>query len=594
MPNILKAVSIRYLIYIFSCFNFLFLFLGIPTKAQLLTPPTDSAEVVVPSWPEDSLGRRTPRGTVAGFIKAVANENYSRAAHYLKLDSTLRENQDGTKLAQLLQRLLDKSGHLLPHALLSNNSEGAQDDNLGPNLDRIGTATINGETFHLILEKTTSPDGGPIWQFSSQTVQRIPTQLDVETNVPYVNELVPDVLKENKWGGVPAGHWLAILVLMFTAYIVSWFLTNLLLGAVPLVWPRAKTEPTAGIVKAFGLPLRICLIVWILVAASQQVGISIIIRQQFSQVTFLVFVVAILLLLWRLTDAITRFTERRLTHRNNMAGVSAVLFLGRGAKTALIIIGAITILGSLGFDVTTGIAALGIGGLALALGAQKTIENFVGSVTLIADQPVRVGDYCKVGNTVGTVEQIGMRSTRIRTLERTIVTIPNGEFSSLQIENFAHRDKFWFHPKLTLRFETTPDQIRFLLIELRSILYAHPQVDPDPARIRFTGFGPDALNIEVFAYVKAIDFNQFLEIQEDLYLRMMEAVEKSGTRLAFPSQTLYLAKDKGVSEEKTNNAEEQVRQWREAGELGLPNFSPDQINKLHNTIPYPPEGSASK
>jgi MscS family membrane protein len=190
------------------------------------------------------------------------------------------------------------------------------------------------------------------------------------------------------------------------------------------------------------------------------------------------------------------------------------------------------------------------------------------------------------------VEQIGMLSTRIRTLARTIVTVPNRELSSLQIENYALRDRFWFHPTFGLRFETTPDQLRYLLVELRAVLYAHPKVDPDPARIRFTEIGADSLKLEVFAYVKAIDFDQFLEVQEDLYLRMMDVIEASGTGFAFPSQTLYVARDQGLSEDKTAAAEAQVRKWRENKEVQIPNFTAERIQQLRNTIPYPADGKA--
>lgn len=423
-------------------------------------------------------------------------------------------------------------------------------------------------------------------------MQRIPFQDEEEAFVPLVSQLSPSVLEDNKWGGVPVGHWLAILLLVVVAYLLAWGIVSLALYLIRLSWYKVREEPTAGIVKAFALPLRIYFTVWIFVVASQQVGISIIVRQRFSEITLIVGVAAVLLLVWRLLDAITQFVQRRLLHRNNMAGVSALLFLRRAAKVALVVLGVITLLDSIGFDVTTGLAALGIGGIALALGAQKTVENFVGSVTLIADQPVRVGDFCKAGDVVGTVEQIGMRSTRIRTLERTIVTIPNGELSSLKIENYAHRDRFWFHPTFGLRFETTPDQIRYLLVELRSILYAHPKVDPSPARIRFVKIGADSLNLEVFAYVNAIDFDEFLEVQEDLYLRMMDVVEASGTGFAFPSQTLYIARDQGLSKEKSEEAEEQVQKWRAANDVQIPKFTPERIQSLRNTISYPSNGSS--
>ncbi|GAB2800419.1 hypothetical protein GCM10027275_53050 [Rhabdobacter roseus] len=524
---------------------------------------------------------------MVGFIKAVASENYGRASRYLSLERKLQGKPKGAERALALQRLLDQRGTMVPYSRISNSPNGDLDDNLGPNLERVGIATVNGETFDLILERTEAPEGGPLWLFSSQTVQQIPVITEQEALVPLTDRVLPTFLKKNRWGGVPVGHWLVMLALATLAYLLAWIITFGLRAGIRTFWHKARTDPTSGIIKAFELPFRLYLAVWLLVVSSRAVGISIIVRQRFSELNVIVGQVALILLLWRLIDFITGFSERRLTRIGNASGLSAVLFLRRGLKIALMCFGIIAVLSTIGFDVTTGLAALGIGGIALALGAQKTVENFVGSVTLIADQPVRVGDFCKVGDTVGTVEQIGMRSTRIRTLNRTIVTIPNGEFSSLRIENFAHRDRFWFHPILALRYETTPEQIRFLLVELRTILYSHPSVDPDPARVRFIEMGSHSLNIEIFAYVHAKDFSEFLEIQEDLYLRMMDIVTASGTGFAFPSQTLYMARDSGTSQEKTQATEEQVRQWRDNGELQLPNFSEERINALKNSIPYP-------
>lgn len=128
-------------------------------------------------------------------------------------------------------------------------------------------------------------------------------------------------------------------------------------------------------------------------------------------------------------------------------------------------------------------------------------------------------------------------------------------------------------------------------MELRAILYAHPKVDPNPARVRFTELGAHSLNLEVFAYVHAIDFNEYLEIQEDLLLRMMDVVEASGSGFAFPSQTLYLAMDEGLSEEKSKMSKDKVREWRENGEMQIPNFNYNRIQELRNTIEYPSNGS---
>jgi MscS family membrane protein len=197
----------------------------------------------------------------------------------------------------------------------------------------------------------------------------------------------------------------------------------------------------------------------------------------------------------------------------------------------------------LGLPVMGLIAGLGVGGLAVALAAQSTIENFIGSITVYADRPVRVGDFCRFGDEVGTVEQIGLRSTRIRTLGRSVMTIPNAEFSRLKLDNFSLRDSNLFRTTVSLRYETTPQQLRDVLSGVRKLLLEHPRVLEDPARVRLVEFGSHAFQLEVFAYVDSNDWNEFLGIREELFLQIADAVEAAGTRLALPAQTAYLARD---------------------------------------------------
>lgn len=567
-------------------------FLPLTSHAQFTSPTTEAKTdtAAVPDWPADTLGRRTPRYALKGFIEAIADEDYAKAALYLNLNRKQRKR--GEQLAHTLQRLLDQGGNINPYSLINDTYSGNPEDNLGPDLERVGSVSANGETFDLFLEKTTDKAGGPIWLFSSQTVQRIPEEIE-QTAKPLADQVMPAVVIKNKWGGVPIGHWLAMLLIALLSYGLSWGMVQGLQMLLRVSWRRAKEEPIAGIISAFTLPLQLYLALWLFFQFSQRAGISIIVRQKFSVITVIAGLLVFLLLLWRLIDVLGRFLERRMIRYQHQAGLSAVLFLRRGAKLAVLIFGVIGVLSTLGFDVTTGLAALGVGGLALALGAQKTVENFVGSVTLIADQPIRVGDFCKVGDTVGTVETIGMRSTRIRTNDRTVVTIPNGDFSSQRIENFAHRDRIWFHPTFGVRCDTSPEQIRYLLVELRSILYAHPKIDPESARVRFVGVGDFQYNLEVFSYVLTSDFNEFLEIQEDLLLRMMDVIEASGSGFAFPSQTVYLGRDTGQAEEKKKAAEEKVKTWRDAHDLPLPKFSEERIQSLRNSIPYPSENGKS-
>jgi MscS family membrane protein len=172
------------------------------------------------------------------------------------------------------------------------------------------------------------------------------------------------------------------------------------------------------------------------------------------------------------------------------------------------------------------------------------------------------------------------------------VSVPNGQLALMSLENFTMRDKIWFHHTLHLRYETTADQLRYILAEIRKMLYEHSKVESPSARIRFIGFGGSSLDLEVFAYVLETEYEPFLHIQEDLLLRIMDIIEASGTGVAFPSQTTYLAEDVGLDAAKSRKSIETVRQWREQGKLPFPDFSPETISEIDSKIEYPPPDSA--
>ncbi len=264
-------------------------------------------------------------------------------------------------------------------------------------------------------------------------------------------------------------------------------------------------------------------------------------------------------------------------------------FLGVVTVISVLFIGA----QRMGLPVYGLLAGLSVGGVAVALAAKTSLENFLGSLSLFADRPVRVGDFCRYEGEIGTIEEIGMRSTRIRGIDRTVTTIPNATFSNMKITNFTRRDRMLMNPTLSLRYETTPDQLRYVVAKLRELLLAHPKVTPDPARVRFGGFGESSLNVDVFAYIATQDWNEFLAIREDLCLRMMGVVAASGTGFAFPSQTMYFARDKGLDAARSNQSEEAVQRWRAEHKLPFPEFDVEFRKAHQDTLDYPPAGSSS-
>ncbi|RJF63836.1 mechanosensitive ion channel family protein [Rhodopseudomonas palustris] len=513
-------------------------FAQIPTPGGNGADPAAKTEKVA-----DPLGRETPAGMVAGFISAAAEQNYEKAAQYLDLSQ--EKGAWGPSVAQQLQRILDQGGYVFSRLRLSAEPAGDVDDGLPPDQDKFGAVRTTNGSVDLIAQQVADKDGNKIWLVSSRTVAELPS-LSRTVISSMVDRLLPYSLRDDyRFAGVPVGHWLAVLALAVVSFLLVWAIISSLLWVVFKIRNRQDSR-IRRVLSASAFPIRLFFTVWMLRVTMVLAGVSIVARQHMSSVTEIIGWIALSWIIWRVVDALGDYTVARMTLRGRLSMLSAVTFVRRVVKFALVAFAVIAGLNALGYNVTAGLAALGIGGIAIALGAQKTIEHLVGSLTLVTDQPMRVGDFCKFGDTMGTIEDIGMRSTRIRTLDRTLITVPNGNLAALPIENFSRRDKFWFHPTLDLRYETTPDQLRTLMESIRELLLDHPKVD-SPGRVRMIGFSPNSLKVEIFCYVHCIDGDEFLEVQEELYLRLMELIEASGTGFALNSQTLYIAQDRGLS-----------------------------------------------
>ncbi len=218
-----------------------------------------------------------------------------------------------------------------------------------------------------------------------------------------------------------------------------------------------------------------------------------------------------------------------------------LLMLRKASKIALFAVAVIAVLTDLGYPVASLLAGLGIGGLAVALAAQKTVENLFGSVSISVDQPFRIGDFVKLESGVaGTVETIGLRSTRFRTLDRTIVTIPNGKLADQRVETFAPRDRCRFGCTLTLVQGSTAAQVRAVVEGVEALLRNHPKVWSDGVSVKFVAIGASSLDVEAFAWFDTTDWNEFQSIRQDVLLSMLEIVERAGTALAYPTQTVQV------------------------------------------------------
>ena len=516
-------------------FLLLAMLLGVTSSLAQTAPPAAPAA----SATEDAFGRDTPRGTVRGFISAVAAEDLKLAARYLEVKD---HGAIGSRsLARSLRIVLDRSGDLLPTTEIANVPEGRTGDGLEPNLDRIGSIGRDAVQRALVVRRV-ERDGAQVWLIGAEALQAVPTLLS-RTGEGVVERWTPGPIRGVTFAGAPAGDWAAVTVVAALALLAGGLVAFGLGSIVRAGWRRSATRRDGRWLTRARMPVALALSVGWFKAGTLALGVSIVARAVAGTVADIVFVVALAWFAAVAIDHLARSVRARFVARGEAAATSVVALARKIAKSVAFLAGAFFVLDILGVDVTTGLAALGIGGLALALGAQKTVENLVGSVTLVVDRPVRIGDFCRFDGILGTVEDIGIRSTRVRTLERTIVTIPNGAFASMQIENFSQRERFLFRHELSLRYETPVSAVRETVDALKAMLCAHPLVDETTARVAFKALGSDNLTVELFAYLRTSDFATFLAGQQELLLETMALFEERNIGFAFPSQTLYLARD---------------------------------------------------
>jgi MscS family membrane protein len=533
---------------------------------------------------------RVPRGAVRSFIDACRQGDYEEAKRFLDLSPIPEEQRDeqGADLARRLKTVLDRA-LWIHYELLSDVAEGKLDDGLPPNLDR-----LEGEgDLEVLLARVVDENGELVWRFGASTVRRIPILYEQYGYGP-LGAVLPSAMFEVRFLEIQLWQWIGLALLALVAWLLARILMAILRRVVRPLLDRTETKIDETLFQVLLPPLRLIAWIFLFTLGSLSLRLSVPAYSFMATLEKALVLVAITWLAVRSVDVLSALVQERLEQTDRKTA-TAVIPLGRRAvKVALLAFALIAVLQNLGVHVTGLIAGLGVGGLAVALAAQKTVANLFGGVSLITDQPVRVGDFCRYGgDKLGTIEEIGLRSTRVRTLDRTLVTVPNSEFSEIHIENFAVRDQIRLLAMLGLRYETTPDQLRYVLTELRQLLVAHPTVSESPARVRFVGFGAHSLDLEIFAYVLTGDWNEFLKIREDIFLRIMDIIHSAGTGFAFPSQTLYLGRDGGLKEELGRQAERHVHGWREEGTLPFPDLSPETITRLENSADWPPRGSVS-
>jgi MscS family membrane protein len=471
-----------------------------------------SAQAPAPET-KDPLGRSSPQETVLQFLEACHARDYSKAAHYLDLRRVpaAERAKQGPELTAQLEDLLDDTPFDIN--MLSRDPEGDTADGLSAVREHLDTFRVDGQTLELQLERVELRPGYHVWLVASDSLPLIPKAHQLVAETAFEKKL-PQVLVTFEILDTPVWRWIALIL---TALVLSMLTRVLAMWMVRAVRPVLNAPALRG-------PLRVLLAVAGFRAALELAPPATLSRLFIARALAMMLALG---LAWAGAVVVDLFAERwRVRLDPRVHGVShSVLPLGRQIlKLSLFLFAILSVLSAWGYNTSTILAGLGVGGLAVAL---------------IGDRPVLVGDVCRFGNETGTIMHIGLRSTRIRTADRTVISIPNSQFSAMALENISRRDKIWFHPTLNLRRDTTSEQLLEVLSSVREILKADPKVEVGNLPVRFVGVGPYSLDVEVVAYINTTDYDEFLALQQEFLLRMLQAVEKAGTELAVPLQESF-------------------------------------------------------
>jgi MscS family membrane protein len=494
--------------------------------------------------PEDPLGRETPHGAFTRFIAACDAGSLNVASQYLQWPRrglALPKEEAARQLSYVLNHSYEGSLEKL-----SRDPGGSYAEGQAPDREWVGTAVLlNGERIDLLMAQTPPQNGVQVWLFSADTVAEIPRMYEHSGYGEFERRL-PSFLTRTRFGEMSIWVPLSLAVLLLVIFLAAWLLLWLAGVAIRLVGRFRHHAAVPARWRAWGAlsrPTAFLLTVGFHRLLAPLVGVPLLYRSLYNRLSIVLLLTGLVWFMWTLIDLVADGIRRRLEDDHPRTAQSMYTFGRRILKGTALALALLIGLAALGFDLSATLAGLGIGGVALAFAAQKTLENLFGGVSVLSDRSIVVGDFCKIGPHTGTVEDVGLRTTQLRTLNRTVVHVPNGSLANLDVENFGRRDKFFFNPTIGLRYETTLEQLQRVLSDVRQMLATDARVEPDAARARFVRFGAYSLDIEIFAYVKAVDYAAFLAIQEEILMRLMAIVKYAGTEFAFPSQTMYVRRD---------------------------------------------------
>jgi len=477
----------------------------------------------------------SPRAAVEEFLRLAKTQDWAGAAAYLAVPEAMRENAPA--LARRLKLVLDQKLALDLNAL-SPYAVGDTTDG-DANGDRVGLINSPGgreDPVRLVRESRTA---SPKWVFSTATVNEVDFWYG-NLGAPWVRDRVPPALmREGPWH-VFYWQWIGFAIAIPVLFLLAWAVGGTLRGVLTRLAARTATEWDDLLVLHLRAPFRL----WVAAVAATPLLNLLELNTRVAEFGDAATRGLVLLSLFWGVLSVIRLVQERVASAVWATGDSQqartlVPLLGNILRVTLAVIAILVTLSQFGYPVGTLLAGLGIGGIAVALAGQKTVEHLFGSVSLAADKAFRVGDWVRAGTTEGTIERIGLRSTSFRTNDRTVVRIPNGRLADERIETFGERDRMFLRTDLDLTYDTTAAQIDTICAEIEALLRSHPKIWPGAVQVHVVALTDSAIRVRIFAWFETRDWGEFLDIRHRMLLDFIAIVENQESSIAFPSRTIY-------------------------------------------------------
>ena len=509
-------------------------FFAPPFQLPAMPPQGSASSPSDVSQRKDPLGRETPRSTVLNFVKYAHRGDFKSAAKFLQL-STANQKKEGEQLARELLTLMNTSLHS-SISLMSDSPEGFIDDSPDVNIEAVGKFVVNDQEAKILLIRVTQGDSGPIWLISSQTLAQVPSLYE-SAGSPALDRYLPDALAETSFLGISLGRWLAFLLSIPLAILLGWAV-----GHLPrwLHWNRKPLEIDGSRFAAHSprRPIQAMMAILFHAVLVIIIGMPIYYRVYYFRGSAILFVLCAAWLGLRILDRVYASRNLRSRDRNLRSFFQLVHQL---LRVSLFTLAGLLVLALVGINTGAILAGVGIGGIALALAAQKTLENLFGGITLVMDRVFAVGDDCVITDRQVTIRDIGLRSITMSTRDGTEISFPNGMLSQNSIENLSRRTKFLISATLTIGYESTLTELGDAVTNVREMLKSHERVEHESVRFHLSGLSSLGYEVELFAYVRGADAMEFSAIREDVLCRVLEILESRNARMAMPARVNYVS-----------------------------------------------------